>query len=74
MSSSRINRFLRPADDPVENECLLCPVILVGAEPGRPYRYPHEVDGRDAEIASGLSDLAAHGDAAKLLKSIVVKH
>lgn len=38
------------------------------------YRYLHAVDGRDAEIASALSELAAHGDAAKLPKSIVVKH
>jgi hypothetical protein len=38
------------------------------------YRYLHAVDGRDAEIASALSELAAHGDAAKLPKSIAVKH
>jgi hypothetical protein len=31
-------------------------------------------EGRDAEIASALSDLAAHGNAARLPKSIVVKH
>jgi integrase len=37
-------------------------------------RYLHTVDGRDAEIASALSALAAHGDAAPLPKSIVVKH
>jgi hypothetical protein len=37
-------------------------------------RYLHAVDGRDAEIASVLSALAAHGDAARLPKSIVVKH
>ncbi len=37
-------------------------------------RYLHAVDGRDAEIASALSELAAHGDAARLPKSIVVKH
>lgn len=37
-------------------------------------RYLHAVDGRDAEIASALSDLAAHGNAARLPKSIVVKH
>jgi hypothetical protein len=30
--------------------------------------------GRDAEIASALSDLAAHGDSARLPKSIVMKH
>jgi hypothetical protein len=34
----------------------------------------HAVDGRDAEMASALSDLAAHGNAARLPKSIVVKH
>jgi hypothetical protein len=34
----------------------------------------HTVDGRDAEIASALSVLAADGDAARLSKSIVVKH
>jgi hypothetical protein len=32
------------------------------------------VDGRDAEIASGLSGLAAHGDATKLPRSIMVRH
>ena len=37
-------------------------------------RYLHAVDGRDAEVASALSELAAHGDAAKLPKSIVIKH
>ena len=31
-------------------------------------------DGRDAEIASALAELAAHGDAAKLPRSIVVRH
>jgi integrase len=44
------------------------------ASPAASYRYLHAVDGRDAEIASALSDLAAHGDAAKLPRSIVVKH
>jgi integrase len=44
------------------------------ASPVASYRYLHAVDGRDAEIAAALSDLAAHGDAAKLPKSIVVKH
>ena len=38
------------------------------------FRYLHAVDGRDAEIAAALSDLAGHGDAAKLPKSIVIKH
>ncbi|MGH3201974.1 MAG: site-specific integrase [Streptosporangiaceae bacterium] len=44
------------------------------SSPVAAYRYLHAVDGRDAEIASALSELAAHGDAAKLPKSIVVKH
>ncbi|MFD0600245.1 tyrosine-type recombinase/integrase [Catellatospora coxensis] len=35
-------------------------------------RYLHAVDGRDAEIAKALSDLASHGDAARLPKRIVV--
>jgi hypothetical protein len=42
--------------------------------PAAVYRYLHAVDGRDAEVAPTLSDLAAHGDAARLPKSIVVKH
>lgn len=44
------------------------------ASPAAANRYLHAVDGRDAEIASALSDLAAHGNAARLPKSIVVKH
>jgi hypothetical protein len=44
------------------------------ASPVASYRYLHAVDGRDAEIAAALSDLAAHGDVARLPKSIVVKH
>src|SRR6202167_3646950 len=44
------------------------------ASPAAANRYLHAVDGRDAEIASALSDLAAHGDAARLPKSIVIKH
>ena len=44
------------------------------ASPVASYRYLHAVDGRDAEIATALSALAAHGDAAKLPKSIVTKH
>jgi integrase len=44
------------------------------ASPVASYRYLHAVDGRDAEIAAALSALAAHGDAAKLPKSIVTKH
>jgi hypothetical protein len=44
------------------------------ASPVASCRYLHAVDGRDAEIAAALSALAAHGDAAKLPKSIVSKH
>ena len=44
------------------------------ASPVAAQRYLHAVEGRDAEIASALSDLAAHGNAARLPKSIVVKH
>ena len=44
------------------------------ASPAAANRYLHAVDERDAEIASALSDLAAHGDTARLPKSIVVKH
>jgi integrase len=44
------------------------------ASPAAANRCLHTVDGRDAEIASALSALAAHGDAARLPKSIVVKH
>jgi integrase len=44
------------------------------ASPAAAHRHLHAVDGRDAEIASALSDLAAHGDAARLPKSIVIKH
>jgi integrase len=44
------------------------------ASPAASYRYLHTVDGRDAEIASALSDLASYGDAAKLPKSIVIKN
>ena len=33
-------------------------------------RYLHAVDGRDREIAKALSDLAAHGDAVRLPKTI----
>jgi hypothetical protein len=32
------------------------------------------VEGRDKEVADQLSKLAAHGDAAKLPKTIIVKH
>jgi integrase len=44
------------------------------ASPAAANRYLHTVDGRDAEIASALSELAARGDAARLPRSIVVKH
>jgi integrase len=44
------------------------------ASPAAAYRYLHAVDGRDAEVAAALSDLAAHGDAARLPKTIVAKH
>lgn len=44
------------------------------ASPAASYRYLHAVDGRDAEIASALSELASHGDAAKLPRLIIVKH
>ena len=44
------------------------------SSPAAANRYIHAVDGRDAEIALALSDLAAHGNAARLPKSIVVKH
>ncbi len=44
------------------------------SSPAAAQRYLHAVDGRDAEIASALSELAAHGNAARLPKSIMVKH
>jgi integrase len=44
------------------------------ASPVASNRYLHAVDGRDAEIAAALSDLAAHGDASRLPRSIVIKH
>ncbi len=44
------------------------------SSPAAAQRYLHAVDGRDAEIASALSELAAHGNGARLPKSIVVKH
>ena len=37
------------------------------------YRYIHAVEGRDAEIASALSEIAAHGSSARLPKTIVAK-
>jgi hypothetical protein len=44
------------------------------ASPATAQRYIHAVDGRDAEIAAALSDLAAHGDTSRLPKSLVIKH
>ncbi|MBT8227021.1 MAG: site-specific integrase [Dactylosporangium sp.] len=44
------------------------------ASPVAAQRYLHAVEGRDAEIAAALSELAVHGNAAKLPRSIVVKH
>lgn len=44
------------------------------ASPVAANRYLHVVEGRDAEIASALSDLAAHGNAALLPKSIIARH
>jgi integrase len=44
------------------------------ASPAAANRYLHTVDGRDAEIAAALSELAARSDAARLPKTIVVKH
>jgi integrase len=44
------------------------------ASPVAANRYLHTVDGRDAEIAAALSELAEHGDAARLPKTINVKH
>jgi integrase len=44
------------------------------SSPAAANRYLHAVDGRDAEIALALSELAVHGNAARLPKSIVVKH
>jgi len=37
------------------------------------YRYMHAVDGRDADIASALSGVAAHGSSAKLPRTILTK-
>jgi hypothetical protein len=48
--------------------------VTTSASPAASYRYLHAVDGRDAKIASALSELAAHRDAAKLPRSMVVKH
>ena len=40
------------------------------ASPAAAHRYIHAVEGRDAVIAAALSELAAHGDAARLPKTI----
>jgi integrase len=44
------------------------------ASPTASHRYLHAVNGRDAEIASALSAPAAHGDASRLPKTIVITH
>jgi hypothetical protein len=44
------------------------------ASPVAANRYLHAVEGRDAQIAAALSELAANGDAARLPKSIVTRH
>jgi len=36
-------------------------------------RYLHAVDGRDREIANALSELAAHGDVARLPRHITMR-
>ncbi|WP_130335608.1 tyrosine-type recombinase/integrase [Micromonospora kangleipakensis] len=36
-------------------------------------RYLHAVDGRDREIAKALSELAAHGDVARLRRHITMR-
>lgn len=43
------------------------------ASPAAANRYLHAVAGRDREVASALSDLARHGDAAKLPRSIMIR-
>jgi integrase len=44
------------------------------SSPAAATRYLHAVEGRDKEIAVALSELARHGDSAKLPRTIVVKH
>ena len=44
------------------------------ASPAAAYRYLHAVDGRDAEIASALSELATTGTAAKLPRTITMRN
>jgi integrase len=43
------------------------------ASPAAANRYLHAVAGRDREVAAALSELAEHGDAAKLPRSIVIR-
>jgi hypothetical protein len=43
------------------------------ASPAAGDRYLHAVDGRDAEIAAALSELASNGSAVRLPRSIAVK-
>lgn len=43
------------------------------ASPAAANRYLHAVEGRDGQIAAALSELAAHGDSARLPRSITVK-
>jgi integrase len=40
------------------------------ASPAAAHRYMHAVQGRDAQIANALSEIAAHGDAARLPRTI----
>jgi integrase len=44
------------------------------SSPAAATRYLHAVDGRDAEIASALSELAASGSAARLPRSITMRN
>jgi integrase len=44
------------------------------ASPVAANRYLHTVDGRDTQIAEALSELAEHGGAARLPKSITINH
>jgi integrase len=43
------------------------------ASEAAPMQYLHAVEGRDAEIAAALSELAQDGNAAKLPRSIIVR-
>lgn len=44
------------------------------SSPAAATRYLHAVDGRDAEIVSALSELAASGSAARLPRSITMRN